>query len=260
MEKPLVVCDYAPPIAKLTLNSPDNFNALSEAMVDSLTKVLGEIGDRRDIKAVLLTGAGKGFCAGHDLRELDAARRDHEDGGREFFVQLFNKSAEMMIRIMKLPQPVIALPHGVAAAAGCQLVATCDLAVAASDTQFGVNGVNIGLFCSTPMVAMSRTMQRKPLMEMLLTGEFIDGERAREVGLINRVVPADRLSAEGLELATLIASKSDSVISVGKEAFYAQAELPLAAAYEYTAEIMAENMMLQETSASIHAFAAKPKN
>ncbi len=259
MSDPLLIRSDTGHIAVLTLNSPHNLNALSEAMMAAFSNALDGIAGDRNIRVVLIKGEGRAFCAGHDLKEMATARK-HEDGGKAYFSELFETCSRLMMQITRLPQPVIALPHGIATAAGCQLVATCDLAIAAEDTQFGVNGVNIGLFCSTPMVALSRAMQRKKVLEMLLTGSFIGAEEAKATGLLNKIVPSDALHTAGMQLAETIAEKFERVVAVGKEAFYAQAELPLGAAYEYTAEIMAENMMFEETQAAIHDFITKPRD
>ncbi|MEO0913277.1 MAG: enoyl-CoA hydratase [Pseudomonadota bacterium] len=259
MNQSLIIREDRDGVASLTMNSPDNLNALSEAMMAALKAALEDIAGDGDVRAVTLTGAGRAFCAGHDLKEIAAAREGAADGGRAFFNHLFAACSTLMMEIMRLPKPVIALPRGVAAAAGCQLVATCDLAIAAEGTKFGVNGVNIGLFCSTPMVALSRVMPRKKVMEMLLTGAFIEADEARAAGLVNAVVPGAELAGAGFEMAGTIAGKLDKVVAIGKEAFYAQAELPLAAAYEYTADIMAENLMMRETEAAIDAFLNKPR-
>ncbi len=247
-------------VATLTLNSPGSLNALSDAMLAELSAALTDIAEDTSVKAVLLKGAGRAFCAGHDLKEMQAARDGAADGGQAYYRDLFDRCAQMMMQIVRLPKPVIALPHGIATAAGCQLVATCDLAIAAEDTRFGVNGINIGLFCSTPMVALSRNIPRKKVVEMLMTGEFMSAADAERFGLVNRVVPAEDLVAEGEALAATLASKIGPVLTIGKEAFYAQAEMSLGAAYEYTAEVMTENLMLEETRSGIDAFLSKSKN
>ena len=206
------------------------------------------------VKAVIIAGAGKAFCAGHDLKEMQAARAT-EDAGRAAWIDLFQRCTAVMTRIRTLPQPVIAQVHGIATAAGCQLVATCDLAVAAAGTRFGVNGVNIGLFCSTPMVALSRNIPRKQAFEMLTTGDFIDAERARELGLINRV--AQDLSAETDAFAAQIASKLGAAVRIGKSAFYEQLQMPVDDAYAFTGEVMAVNMARDDTDEGITAFLEK---
>ena len=244
-------------VAQLTLNNPSKLNALSDAMLAALLSALDEVAEDKAIRVVVLNGAGKVFCAGHDLKEMQAARSD-QDNGRAAWLDLFARCSAVMARIQNLPQPVIAQAHGIATAAGCQLVATCDLAVAAEGTKFGVNGVNIGLFCSTPMVALSRNIHRKQAFEMLTTGEFIDAERAREVGLINRVATGD-LAEETMKLAKTIAAKLGSAVRIGKQAFYEQAQMPVAEAYAYTGEVMAVNMALDDTDEGIKAFLEKRK-
>ncbi|MGR3803955.1 enoyl-CoA hydratase [Marinibacterium profundimaris] len=243
-------------IAHLRMNAPEKLNALSEEMLDALQAELDAIREDRAIRAVILSGAGKGFCAGHDLRQMQAGRQA-EDGGRAYFTELFQRCSRMMMTIRTLPQPVIAQVHGIATAAGCQLVATCDLAVAAEGTRFGVNGVTIGLFCSTPMVALSRNIPAKKTFEMLSTGRFIDATEAEKFGLINKVAPRADLEAETVALAQAVTEKLGAVVSIGKEAFYAQAEMELAEAYAYTGQVMAENMLMRDTNEGISAFLEK---
>ncbi len=238
-------------VAWLTLNRPSARNALSVQLLTALEDAIAALGREAAIKVVVIQGAGPGFCAGHDLREMRAhpSRESHE--------ALFRQCARLMTAIVKLPKPVIARVHGTAAAAGCQLVATCDLAVASSEARFAVNGVNIGLFCSTPMVALSRAVGRKPAMEMLLTGNLIPAEEARAIGLVNRVVPPEKLDEETRALAQQIAGKLGLALRIGKEAFYRQAELGLEAAYAYTAEVMTTNMLARDTEEGIDAFLEK---
>lgn len=255
MSDPVLTREDKGAVALLTLNTPGTLNALSEAMLTALQSEFDALSKDRDIRAVVMHGAGKAFCAGHDLREMTEARAA-ADGGRAYFEDLFNRCAAMMMSILRLPQPVIAAPHGVAAAAGCQLVATCDMAVAAPGTRFGVNGVNIGLFCSTPMVALTRNIGRKKAMEMLVTGDFIDSEDALRLGLINRVADGCHVAA-AMDLAEQVTAKLGKAVAIGKEAFYVQAELGVSAAYEYTGAVMAENMMLEETQDGILAFLDK---
>ncbi len=243
-------------IARLTLNSPGNLNALSDAMLAALKAEFDRLAGDRTIRVVTLGGAGKAFCAGHDLREMQAARQA-PDKGRAYFADLFARCAAVMTAIRDLPQPVIAAPHGIATAAGCQLVASCDMAVAAHGTRFGVNGVNIGLFCSTPMVALSRNVPRKQAFEMLTTGTFIDAERAQALGLINRAVPEERLDAEVTTLAETVAAKLGSAVRIGKRAFYEQLEMGLDAAYAHTGAVMVENMLDRDTDEGIDAFLDK---
>ncbi len=243
-------------VAHLEMNAPGSLNALSDAMLAELQSAFDALREDREIRVVILSGAGKAFCAGHDLKEMQAGRQA-EDGGAAYFADLFTRCARVMEAIRTLPQPVIARPHGIATAAGCQLVATCDMAIAAEDTRFGVNGVNIGLFWSTPMVALSRNIPRKQAFEMLTTGQFITAARAVELGLVNRAVPAAELEAATEELATTVAGKLSAAVRIGKEAFYRQIEMPVAAAYEYTGQVMVENMMLRDTEEGISAFIEK---
>lgn len=243
-------------VATLTLNRPEALNALSDQLLAALRAAFAELAEDRTAKVVILRGAGKAFCAGHDLREMQAGRQS-EDAGRAYFADLFARCAEVMLAIPRLPQPVIAEVHGIATAAGCQLVASCDMAVAAEGTRFGVNGVNIGLFCSTPMVALSRNVPRKVAFEMLTTGDFIDAARAREIGLVNRVVPPERLAEETRSLAGTVAAKLGPAVRIGKRAFYEQAELPIAAAYDHAAAVMVENMLWRDTAEGIQAFLEK---
>ncbi len=243
-------------IARLTLNSPENLNALSDAMLVALQAEFDRLAQDRSIRVITIQGAGKAFCAGHDLKEMTAGRQA-EDGGRAYFADLFARCARMMTTIRTLPQPVIAAPHGIATAAGCQLVASCDMAVAAHGTRFGVNGVNIGLFCSTPMVALSRNIPRKQAFEMLTTGQFIDTTRAAELGLINRAVPAEDLETETMALAQTVAAKLGSAVRIGKRAFYEQLEMGLDAAYAHTGAVMVENMLNRDTAEGIAAFIDK---
>ncbi|MEM6480996.1 MAG: enoyl-CoA hydratase [Pseudomonadota bacterium] len=243
-------------VARLTMNSPSNLNALSDDMLAALRDTFADLAQDNAIRAVTLSGAGKAFCAGHDLREMTAGRQA-EDGGKAYFADLFRRCASVMTAIRDLPQPVIAAPHGIATAAGCQLVASCDLALAAEGTRFGVNGVNIGLFCSTPMVALSRNIPRKAAFEMLTTGRFIDATEAEKLGLINRVVPEADLSDAALGMAVTIAEKLGSVVKIGKQAFYRQLELGLDDAYTFTGDVMVDNMLYRDTEEGIAAFLEK---
>ncbi|MGR3373282.1 enoyl-CoA hydratase [Pseudooceanicola nanhaiensis] len=243
-------------IAHLRMNAPERLNALSDAMLEALRSELDRLREDRAIRVVILSGAGKAFCAGHDLKEMQAGRQA-EDGGAAYFADLFTRCSAVMRAIRTLPQPVIARPHGIATAAGCQLVASCDMAVAAEGTRFGVNGVNIGLFCSTPMVALSRNIPRKQAFEMLTTGSFVDTARALELGLINRAVPEEMLEAETMALAETVAGKLGSAVRIGKEAFYAQLEMGLDEAYGYTGEVMVRNMLDRDTEEGISAFLEK---
>ena len=243
-------------IAHLNLNAPEKLNALSEAMLDALQGHFDALRGDRSVRAVIISGSGKAFCAGHDLKEMTAGRQA-EDGGKAYFKHLFDKCARMMASIPKMPQPVIAQVHGIATAAGCQLVASCDLAVAGQGTQFGVNGVNIGLFCSTPMVALSRNIPRKQAFEMLTTGQFIDADRAMSLGLVNRVVAPDELAAETRALADTVAGKLAVAVKIGKEAFYNQLQMPVEAAYAYAGDVMVTNMLHRDTEEGISAFLEK---
>ena len=243
-------------VAHLRLNAPDRLNALSDEMIAELHGALDDVADDTSVRAVILSGSGKAFCAGHDLKQMTAGRQA-PDGGAAYFKDLFDRCAAMMARIQSLPQPVIAQVHGIATAAGCQLVATCDLAVAAHGTRFGVNGVNIGLFCSTPMVALSRNIPRKQAFEMLTTGDFIEADRAVELGLVNHAVSQDDLAATAHDLANRIAAKLGSAVKIGKQAFYEQLQMPVAQAYAYTGEVMVTNMLNPDTVEGIEAFIEK---
>lgn len=256
MDKEPLRCDVAGGIARITLDMPDRLNALSDAMLDALQGRLDALGANSSVRVIILQGAGKAFCAGHDLREMQAGRAA-PDGGAAYFADLFGRCARLMQTIPALPQPVIAQVHGIATAAGCQLVASCDMAVAAAGTRFGVNGVNIGLFCSTPMVALTRAIPRKAAFELLTTGAFIDAARACELGLINRVVPPQDLDAQTQELAETLVAKLGAAVRIGKQAFYQQAEMDLAAAYAHTGAVMVENMLLRDTEEGITAFLEK---
>lgn len=258
MIEPILQCDVAAGVARLVMNRPGKLNALSDAMLAALKDRLTEIGNDPAIRVVILAGAGKAFCAGHDLAEMQAGRAA-ADKGAAYFKDLFSRCAEVMQLIPALPQPVIAEVQGIATAAGCQLVASCDMALAAEGTRFGVNGVNIGLFCSTPMVALTRNIPRKQAFEMLTTGEFIDAARARELGLVNRVVAPETLAAETRALADLVAGKLASAVKIGKRAFYQQADMSLAEAYAFTGAAMVENMLWRDTDEGIAAFLEKRK-
>jgi enoyl-CoA hydratase/carnithine racemase len=225
-------------------------------MLGALSETLTTIAADRSVRAVILAANGPAFSAGHDLKEITAHRAD-ADGGRAYTQQLMATCSAMMLSILRLPQPVVAAVDGVAAAAGCQLVASCDLAVASAGAKFSTPGVLIGLFCSTPMVALSRNVARKHATEMLLTGDAIDAEQARDIGLINRVVAAGQARDEAMQLARKIAAKSAAVVRIGKEAFYRQLEMGIAEAYAYTSEVMVENMMARDAQEGIGAFIDK---
>jgi len=252
----ILVREDADGIATLTMNAPERLNALSDAMLAALQAQIDALADDRDTRVVILKGNGKAFCAGHDLKEMQAGRQA-EDGGRAYFADLFDRCTKVMTGLIRLPQPVIAAPHGIATAAGCQVVASCDMAIAAEGTRFGVNGVNIGLFCSTPMVALSRNIPRKQAFEMLTTGQFIETGKAEALGLINRAVPHDHLEAEARALAETLAGKLNTAVRLGKRTFYEQAEMGLDAAYAHAGAVMVENMMWRDTNEGISAFIEK---
>jgi enoyl-CoA hydratase/carnithine racemase len=251
-ETPLLIRDDDAGIATLTLNRPQARNSLSQGMLRALLAALEALAADDAVRIVILAGAGPAFCAGHDLKELKAA--GYERGYTE---ALFADCAQVMQAIVHLPKPVIAQVHGIATAAGCQLVASCDLAVATEDARFATPGVNIGLFCSTPMVALSRNVGHKAAMQMLLTGDLIDAATAQRFGLINEIVPAACLAERTRALALKLASKSALTLAIGKEAFYRQAELPLAEAYAYTAQVMVTNLEAQDAREGIDAFLDK---
>ncbi|MCE9650213.1 MAG: enoyl-CoA hydratase [Parvibaculum sp.] len=243
-------------IATLTLNRPAQRNSLSEALMAALSDELKLIAEDKTVRVVVIAANGPAFSAGHDLKEMTARRQD-EDRGRRYYQNIMRQCSALMQSIVRLPKPVIARVHGIATAAGCQLVASCDLAIAAEGTRFATPGVNIGLFCSTPMVALSRNLSRKHAMEMLLLGEMIDAARAAEFGLINKVVPADQLDSAVLDFAGKIASKSALTVSIGKEAFYEQLEKGLAEAYDYASDAMVKNMLARDAEEGIGAFIEK---
>ncbi len=243
-------------IAVLTLDSPATRNALSEAMIDALQDALDSIRDDKSVRAVVIAAKGPAYSSGHNLKEL-TARRSDADKGRAYFAHMMKSCSDMMQSIVRLPKPVVAAVQGVATAAGCQLVATCDLAVASDQATFGTPGIDIGLFCSTPMVALTRNVPRKHAMHMLLTGEHVSAQRALELGLVNSVVPAGTERDAAIVLAERIAVKSAYTLKVGKEAFYRQAEMSLADAYTYAAQVMTENMMARDAQEGIGAFIEK---
>ena len=249
----LLRADRADGLTTLTLNRPGQFNSLSEALLSALQKELDAIAADETVRVVVLAGAGKAFCAGHDLKEM---RANHS---KTYMQGLFKQCAEVMLTLTRMPQPVIARVHGIATAAGCQLVSMCDLAVAADVAKFAVSGINVGLFCSTPAVGLARNLGRKATLEMLLTGDFIDAMEARAKGLVNRVVPADALDAEIEALAGSILAKSAVAIRMGKGMFYQQLEMGLADAYAYAGEVMACNMMSEDAGEGIDAFMQKRK-
>jgi enoyl-CoA hydratase/carnithine racemase len=242
--------------AILTLNRPQARNSLSETLLEALSEALQAIAHERSVRVVIIAANGPAFSAGHDLKELNAHRSD-DDRGRGYFKHVMGLCSRTMQQIVTLPQPVIAAVHATATAAGCQLVASCDLAVASQSAKFATPGVNIGLFCSTPMVALSRNVSRKHAMEMLLTGELITAEHAARIGLINAVTEPGRERDEALKLAKTIAAKSAVTVKLGKEAFYRQIEMPLHEAYSYTTEVMVENMLARDAEEGIGAFIDK---
>lgn len=243
-------------VARITLADPGRLNALSDAMLAALGAELARIADDPGIKVMVLAAQGRAFCAGHDLREMQAARTA-PDGGTAAFRDLFDRCAAVMLAIRTLPQPVIAEVQAPAVAAGCQLVASCDMAIAVENAKFGVNGVNIGLFCSTPMVALTRAVPPKAAFEMLTTGRMIGADEALRLGLVNRVVTAEHLTDETMALAQQIASKLGRALRIGKEAFYRQAEMGLAEAYTFAGAAMVDNMMGDDTNEGIAAFLDK---
>ena len=243
-------------IAVLTLNRPATRNTLSEAMLAALASEFTAIAADRAVRVVVLTARGPAFSGGHDLKEMNARRSD-PDRGRGYFEHIMRTCSAMMMQIVRLPQPVIAAVQGTATAAGCQLVASCDLAVASAEAKFGVSGINAGLFCSTPMVALSRNVARKHAMEMLLTGDLIAADHAQRIGLVNQVVPAAETLDAALNLARKVAAKSSHVVKIGKQAFYRQLELGLEDAYRMTAEVMVENMLARDGEEGMTAFVEK---
>jgi enoyl-CoA hydratase/carnithine racemase len=245
-----------PAITVLTLDRPQARNSLSESMLSALGEALGAISADKKIRAVVLAANGPAFSAGHDLKELNAHRAD-ADGGRAYFKQLMDGCSAVMQMIVRLPQPVIAAVEGIATAAGCQLVASCDLAVASQAARFATPGVNIGLFCSTPMVALSRNVARKHAVEMLLTGDLIGADEAFRIGLINRVVPPGTARDAALALAGKIVGKPAAVVKLGKDAFYRQAEMDLVSAYSYAGQVMVENMLARDAEEGFCAFIDK---
>lgn len=254
---PLVLDETIEPgIVRLTLNRPEARNALSRAVIRELHEAIERLGADKRVAAIILAASGKVYSSGHDLKELTSHRAD-ADGGEAFFRETMTACSAMMQAIVACPKPVIAAVEGRATAAGCQLVATCDLAVAADTADFATPGVNIGLFCSTPMVALSRNISRKRAMEMLLLGEALSAADAQSYGLINRVVSAGKVMDEALAMARIIAAKSTSTVAIGKAAFYRQVELPLDDAYVYASEVMVKNMMAADAEEGICAFLEK---
>ena len=254
--EPLVLAAKAGSVLKLTLNRASARNALSVGLMGALQSALDEAAADKSVRVVIVAADGPAFSAGHDLKEMTARRAD-PDKGKAFFAALFTQCSKLMQTVVRHPKPVIAQIQGIATAAGCQLVASCDLAVASSAARFATPGVNIGLFCSTPMVALSRNVSRKHAMEMLLTGEMISAEEARRIGLINRISGPEALDAETMTHAELIAPKPHGTLKIGKEAFYRQVEMPLAEAYDYASQVMTMNMLAAEAEEGIGAFVEK---
>ena len=250
-DNPPLRIDHQDGVATLTLNRPEQYNALSSELLSALETALTDLEEDPDLKCVILQGAGKAFCAGHDLKQM----RAHPD--RSYYQDLFGQCGRVMQGIVNLPVPVIAKVHGMATAAGCQLVASCDLAIAADTAKFAVSGINVGLFCSTPAVALTRNMPIKKAFEMLVTGHFVDAQYAADNGLINRAVPADQLDTEVQALADVITAKSPVAVRTGKAMYKRQAGMGLHDAYEYASEIMAGNMMRDDACEGIDAFIQK---
>ena len=250
-DQSILLQDVQDGVATVTLNRPQARNALSVAMMTEIEAALARIAADRSVKVVVLAANGPGFCAGHDLKEMRGLE------SRDAVAAVFAQCSRMMTAIVRLPQPVIAKVHGIATAAGCQIVASCDLAFAAAEATFATPGVNIGLFCSTPMVALSRAVGRKQAMEMLLSGQAVSAATAEAWGLVNRAVPADQLDKTVDDMARLIAGKSSYTVKVGKEAFYRQVEMDLDGAYAYAAEVMTANMMAADAQEGIDAFLSK---
>jgi len=246
-----VICNYEFGISRIIINDPATYNALSSKTLKSLINIFTNLNNNDKTKVIIIEGSGKGFSAGHDLREVRSLKKKSK------YNKLFNLCSKLMLEIVEGKKPVIAKVHGAAFAAGCQLVASCDLAISSNDAMFATPGVNIGLFCSTPMVAVSRKVGRKKMMKMLLTGDPINAERAKEIGLINDYYSKSELEIEVLKLAKKIASKSNLTIKIGKKAFYKQLEMPLKKAYNYTSKVMTENMMSFDAKEGISAFIEK---
>jgi enoyl-CoA hydratase/carnithine racemase len=243
-------------VLRLIMNNSDQKNPLSENMMNILMDEIKGASSDQSIRVIVLAANGNVFSSGHDLKEITAAR-ESEDSGEIFYKNLFDSCSSLMQLIVNTPQPVIAEVDGIATAAGCQLVASCDLAIASNESKFATPGVNLGLFCSTPMVALSRNVNKKNAMEMLLTGDFISAEKAKEIGLINNMVPKEELTFEVSKLAEKIASKSSMTVSIGKKAFYAQAEMDLSEAYKYTSKTMTDNLLKHDAKEGINAFIEK---
>ena len=252
----LIIEDLKDSILKITLNNPSQQNTLSLEFINYLKKIIENADKNDDVKVIILSSSGKVFSAGHNLKEIKSHRED-KDQGLQFFTTLINSCSDLMIKIINNSKPIIAEVSGIATAAGCQLVASCDLAYASENSKFATPGVNIGLFCSTPMVALSRVVKSKHSMEMLLTGDFIDANKAKNIGLINNYFSEDSLVDEIRQMANKIANKSSQTVKIGKKAFYNQAQMKTDDAYKYASEIMIENMMNQDSDEGISAFLEK---
>nr|VFJ58574.1 MAG: Enoyl-CoA hydratase/carnithine racemase [Candidatus Kentron sp. FW] len=252
-DEPVLLSRVEQGVATLTLNRPRQYNVLSEALLSALQNTLDDIAENRSIRVVVLAGAGAAFCAGHDLKEMRA------NPSRDYYEDLFGRCSRVMMRMVQLPQPVIARVHGLATAAGCQLVAACDLAIAADMARFAVSGINLGLFCSTPAVPLTRNILRKRAFEMLITGDFVDAKTAMEYGLVNRVVPLDALDRSVDDLVKSILDKSPVAVEMGKRMFYKQFAHDLEMAYEYATHVMAANMMADDAMKRIDDFLEKRK-
>ncbi len=253
---PVLLSTQSGGVLRATMNRPAARNTLSEAMLAALQAALDEAADDAQVRAIVIAAQGPGFCGGHDLKEMTAHRID-EDGGRRYYTQIFDTCSTMMQTIVSHPKVIIAEVQGIAAAAGCQLVAACDMAIASASARFGVNGINSGVFCSTQMVALSRNISRKRVMELLSLGEMMSAAEALAAGLVNRVVAADDLRAEADAMAATLAARPSGVLKLGKQAFYRQLEMPLDEAYRFTAETIVDNMMMDDAREGIDAFIAK---
>ena len=252
----LIIEDFKDSILKITLNNPSEQNTLSLQFINDLKKIFEKADNSDEVKVIILSSSGKVFSAGHNLKEIKSHRQD-KDKGLNFFTTLINSCSDLMLKIINNSKPVIAEVNGIATAAGCQLVASCDLAYASQVSKFATPGVNIGLFCSTPMVALSRVAKNKHSMEMLLTGDFIDVDKAKSIGLINNYYSEDKLVNETREMAIKIANKSSQTVKIGKKAFYKQAEMNISDAYKYASQIMIENMLNKDSEEGIAAFLEK---
>ena len=254
----LIIEDLKDSILKITLNNPTQQNTLSLDFINDLKKIFENADHNNEVKVIILSSSGKVFCAGHNLKEIKSHRKD-KDQGLKFFTTLINSCSDLMLKIIKNSKPVIAEVNGIATAAGCQLVASCDLAYATKVSKFATPGVNIGLFCSTPMVALSRVAKNKHSMEMLLTGDFINADMAKSIGLINNYFNENEIVDATREMAVKIANKSSQTLKIGKKAFYNQTEMKISDAYKYASEIMIENMMNKDSEEGINAFIEKRK-